>query len=184
MRHLDGFVLEEECSILPFVMQTITLYRYLYNGKEYLSWFGSGEYDYGSRLYHGGVGRWISVERLMAKYPVQNHHGIVGHSSIPFREIDGNFYFVVINYQKPVIIISATCNVRRGYSKCLELLQSAFAAFSNKLRRCIYLLTGQKVIGKKIIVNFGLMVNNANMLHDLLIKITLLALFYSFKIIS
>ena len=178
MMYLKDFVLEEECTILPFVRLNNTPYRSGYNGKEYLSRFGSGVYDYGSRLYHGGVGR------LMAKYPVQNHHGIVCHSSIPFREIDGNFYFVVVNYQKPLIIISATCNVRRGYSKCLELLQSAFAAFSNKLLRCIYLLTGQNLIGKNIIVNFDLMVNNGNMLHDLLRKITLSALLYSFKIIS
>lgn len=44
-------------------------YRYGFNGKEKSDEIVSGNFDFGSRVYNGRLGKWLSIDPLQEKYP-------------------------------------------------------------------------------------------------------------------
>ena len=66
-------------------------YRYGFNGQE-----GDDEvagegnsYDFGARIYDSRLGRWMSVDPLMKKYPSLSAYSFVGNCPILFIDPDG-----------------------------------------------------------------------------------------------
>jgi RHS repeat-associated protein len=72
-------------------------YRYGFNGKEKDDEF-SGEgnsYDFGARIYDGRLGRWLSVDPLMSKYPSLSPYNFVDNSTICSMDGDGRDIIVL-----------------------------------------------------------------------------------------
>jgi RHS repeat-associated protein len=76
-------------------------YRYGFNGKDRESEFSSGAYDFGARIHDARLGRWMSVDPMVAKYPYESSFVFSGNSSIFFTDIDGMYKFPSeTNYKK------------------------------------------------------------------------------------
>jgi RHS repeat-associated protein len=66
--------------------------RYGFNGKENDSEFGN-QYDYGARMYNAQIGRWLSVDPLMAKYPEWSTYAFSANSPIATIDNSGEDWF-------------------------------------------------------------------------------------------
>jgi RHS repeat-associated protein len=73
-----------------------TAYRYGFNGKEKDNEINvdGGDYDFGARIYDGRLGRWLSLDPSMTKYPKLNPYNFVDNS--PIYCIDGNGKDIII----------------------------------------------------------------------------------------
>ena len=79
---VDSLVMTKVCPILAGMN---TAYRYRYNGKESMGLLG-GRYDYGARLYDGGIGRFLTVDPLTSTFPSNSPYLYAGNT--PIRGID------------------------------------------------------------------------------------------------
>jgi len=66
-----------------------TGYRYGFNGKEKSSEITTDDYDFGTRIYDGRIGRWLSLDPLQAKYPGESPYNFTGDNPILFIDPDG-----------------------------------------------------------------------------------------------
>ncbi len=65
-------------------------YRYGFNGKEKdKEVAGTTTYDYGFRIYSPGLGRFLSVDPLFAKYPFYTPYSFAGNKPIQCVDLDG-----------------------------------------------------------------------------------------------
>ncbi|MDP2176230.1 MAG: RHS repeat-associated core domain-containing protein [Bacteroidota bacterium] len=73
-------------------------YRYGFNGKEKDNeTYGEGNaYDFGARIYDSRLGRWLSLDPLMEKYPSFSPYNFAGCSPITFYDADGRI--IMVNY--------------------------------------------------------------------------------------
>jgi RHS repeat-associated protein len=71
-------------------------YRYGFNGKESDDEIkGDGNsLDFGARIYDSRLGRWLSVDPLMAKYPDLTPYNFVANSPIAFVDVDGEDLYI------------------------------------------------------------------------------------------
>ena len=52
---------------------------------------GSGNsYDFGARMYDSRIGKWMSLDAHMIKYPSVSHYNFVNNNPIIFIDEDGN----------------------------------------------------------------------------------------------
>jgi len=65
-------------------------YRYGFNGKEKDPNITGEDYDFGGRIYDGRLGRWLSVDRFLAKYPSLSTYSFAANGPIYFTDHDGN----------------------------------------------------------------------------------------------
>ncbi|MEP7196373.1 MAG: RHS repeat-associated core domain-containing protein [Saprospiraceae bacterium] len=66
--------------------------RYGFNGKEIShSTNDQTNYDYGFRIYNAGIGRFLSVDPLTAKYPSQTPYLFAGNNPIYYKDIKGMY---------------------------------------------------------------------------------------------
>jgi RHS repeat-associated protein len=72
-------------------------YKYGFNGKEKddETTVGGGSYDFGARIYDGRLGRWLSLDPLMAKYPQLSPYNFVDNSPIYCKDGDGRDIIVL-----------------------------------------------------------------------------------------
>ena len=61
-------------------------YRYGFNGKEKAGEITSDDYDFGARIYDGRIGRWLSVDPLVKKFPHMSPY--IGMDDDPISKID------------------------------------------------------------------------------------------------
>uniref|UniRef100_UPI001A982D61 RHS repeat domain-containing protein n=1 Tax=Foetidibacter luteolus TaxID=2608880 RepID=UPI001A982D61 len=80
----------------PFGMQLVGRtvstggYRYGFNGKENdKETIGTSTYDYGFRIYSPAIGRFLSVDPLMASYPWYTPYQFAGNKPIAAIDLDG-----------------------------------------------------------------------------------------------
>lgn len=75
-------------------------YRYGFNGKEKDDEIkGNGNsYDYGARIYDPRLSRWMSVDKLHAKFPGESPYSFAGNSPIVLLDNDGNVKVKCTNY--------------------------------------------------------------------------------------
>jgi RHS repeat-associated protein len=64
-------------------------YRYGINGMEKDSENNSGAYDFGARVYNGRIGRWLSVDQFIAKFPFASPYNFVLNNSLIAIDPDG-----------------------------------------------------------------------------------------------
>jgi RHS repeat-associated protein len=62
--------------------------KYKYNGKELMTDFGLGLYDYGARMYDAATGRWNGVDALSEKYTEMTNYCYAANN--PINIIDPN----------------------------------------------------------------------------------------------
>ena len=74
--------------------QANSSYRYGFNGKEKSSEITSDDYDYGARIYDSRLGRWLSLDPLMEKYPSLSPYNYTANNPIWFLDPDGKKIFV------------------------------------------------------------------------------------------
>jgi RHS repeat-associated protein len=66
------------------------LYRYGFNGKEKdKETTGTSTYDYGFRIYNPALGRFLSVDPLIQKYPWYTPYQFAGNKPIKYVDLDG-----------------------------------------------------------------------------------------------
>jgi RHS repeat-associated protein len=74
--------------------QPNTKYRYGFNGKETAREITSDDYDYGSRIYDGRIGRWLSVDPLQAKFANLTPYQYCGNAPTSMIDPDGKVHIV------------------------------------------------------------------------------------------
>jgi RHS repeat-associated protein len=67
-------------------------YRYGFNGKEKSPEISSDDYDFGARIYDGRIGRWLSVDPLLQKYPMHSPYDAMGNNPICNIDPDGKYF--------------------------------------------------------------------------------------------
>jgi RHS repeat-associated protein len=84
-------------------------YRYGFNGAEKdneVKGFGNS-IDFGARMYDSRIGRWMSLDPLMKKYPDLSPYTFTGNNPIKFLDFDGKDFGIKIDNDKKTIIIIA-----------------------------------------------------------------------------
>jgi RHS repeat-associated protein len=83
-------------------------YKYGFNGKEKddETSVGGGSYDFGARIYDSRLGRWLSLDPLMTKYPSLSPYNFSENNPVFFNDPDGRDAIGKINGN--TITISAT----------------------------------------------------------------------------
>ena len=74
---------------MPGLTYSASDYRYGFNGKEKDPAFGLLHYDYGFRIYHPGLGRFLSVDPLTRSYPWYTPYQFAGNTPIVAVDLDG-----------------------------------------------------------------------------------------------
>ena len=88
---IDSLVVTKVCPILAGMN---TAYRYRYNGKESMGLLG-GRYDYGFRMYDGGIARFLTIDPLTKKYPELTPYQFASNTPIQAIDLDGLEAFFV-----------------------------------------------------------------------------------------
>ena len=83
---------------MPGLTYIASDYRYGFNSKEKDAAFGLLHYDYGFRIYHPGLGRFLSVDPLAAKYAGWSPFNYVMGNPIRFIDPDGRKVDDVVYY--------------------------------------------------------------------------------------
>jgi RHS repeat-associated protein len=85
-------------------------YRFGFNGKEKDNEpYGDGnEMDFGARMYDSRIGRWLSLDPLMAKYPFLSPFNYCENNPVVFIDPDGKDAIITINAKDKTITISTT----------------------------------------------------------------------------
>ncbi|UTW66278.1 RHS repeat-associated core domain-containing protein [bacterium SCSIO 12643] len=96
-------------SLMPMRNASTDDYRYGFNGMEKDDEVkGTGNsLDFGARIYDPRVGRWLSLDPLMAKYLGMSPYNFVGNSPIKFVDYDGKDFGVVVDHDAGTVIIVA-----------------------------------------------------------------------------
>ncbi len=84
---IDSLVVTKVCPILAGMD---TAYRYRYNGKESMELLG-GRYDYGARLYDGGIGKFLTLDPLTHKLINLSPYSYGVNSPISLMDADGKY---------------------------------------------------------------------------------------------
>jgi RHS repeat-associated protein len=82
-----------------------------YQSEKYRYGFGSKEkdhemkgkgnsYDFGARIYDPRLGRWLSLDPLMSKYPGMSPYNYTANNPILYIDQDGKDYGVYINHDE------------------------------------------------------------------------------------
>ena len=74
---------------MPGLTYSASDYRYGFNSKEKDAAFGLLHYDYGFRIYHPGLGRFLSVDPLTRSYPSISTYAYVANNPINAIDPDG-----------------------------------------------------------------------------------------------
>ena len=76
---------------MQYVNDTNRSYRYRFNGMEKENEANSevDNYDFGARIYHSRIGRWLSLDPLMRKYPALSAFIYCGDNPLFFKDYDG-----------------------------------------------------------------------------------------------
>ena len=75
---------------MPGLTYSASDYRYGFNSKEKDSAFGLLHYDYGFRIYHPGLGRFLSVDPLAGEFPWVSPFNFTENSPILFIDMKGD----------------------------------------------------------------------------------------------
>ena len=96
--------------LMPGRKLTLSDYRFGFNGKENDNEpKGIGNsLNFGSRIYDSRLGRWLSLDPLMKKYPDLTPYNFVVNSPIRFLEIDGKDFGMLVDHSSKTILITAT----------------------------------------------------------------------------
>ena len=89
-------------------------YRFGFNGKEKDSETASDNFDFGARIYDGRLGRWLSLDPLMKKYPSTNPYNYTSNNPVLYIDLNGQDYGIYINHETNTIIIRATFHTIKG----------------------------------------------------------------------
>ena len=92
-------------------------YRFGFNGQEKDDEVkGEGNsLDFGARIYDSRLGRWLSLDPLMAKYPSMSPYNFCANNPIKFVDYDGKDFGVVINHAtKTITIVSTVYTVKEN----------------------------------------------------------------------
>ncbi len=73
------------------------VYRYGFNGKEKDFETSSDNYDFGARIYDGRLGRWLSLDPLMKKYPNFSHYNFANLNPIIYMDVAGEDAVITVN---------------------------------------------------------------------------------------
>jgi RHS repeat-associated protein len=94
------FILNFSFSENTFVSNCTEVYSYQFNGKEKDGEFTEGSFDFGARVYECRLGRWMSLDPLMEKYPSFSPFGYVNSNPVLFVDHDGRD--IIIYYKEKV----------------------------------------------------------------------------------
>ena len=127
---ISGLVVETDCPRPP----PSSNYRFRYNGKEFLS---SGLYDYGFRMYHAGLGRFLSVDPYWKKFPGLSSYQFSSNTPIQATDLDGAEGRLDLPSSDPNVQ-RMTKIQRQNYDKAVLQGFAAGAAFSASVIALIY----------------------------------------------
>ncbi|MGB1216562.1 MAG: RHS repeat domain-containing protein [Saprospiraceae bacterium] len=91
---------------------TSEAYRFGFNGMEKDDDIkGEGNsYDFGARIYDSRIGRWLSLDPLMSKYPEFSPYNFVSNKPIIAVDYDGRDFIIVINRKTRTVTVIAKYN--------------------------------------------------------------------------
>jgi RHS repeat-associated protein len=103
-------------------------YRYGFNGKEKDNeTYGEGNaYDFGARIYDSRLGRWLSLDPLMAKYPFLSPYNFCINNPILFKDYDGRDIILGESMEKDKFYTGALAIAQ--YSKIVTTLMNKYAS--------------------------------------------------------
>src|SRR5690606_9289804 len=72
-------------------IESSSVYRYGFNGMEKDEEIkgGSNSYDFGARIYDPRLGRWLSLDPMMDKYPSWSPYNFAANNPIKYYDVDG-----------------------------------------------------------------------------------------------
>jgi RHS repeat-associated protein len=77
-------------KMTPYLCQTTTDNKYLYNGKEQQTDFGLNMYDYGARFYDPAIGRFHTPDRFAEKYLDFSPYQYAANNPIRYIDVNGD----------------------------------------------------------------------------------------------
>jgi RHS repeat-associated protein len=101
-------------SEMQFKSDTGGGYRYGFNTQEKDDESFIDAYDFGARIYDSRLGRWLSLDPLMAKYPGMSPYNFTANNPILYIDHDGKDYGVSINHDTKTIIVKQTIHTIKG----------------------------------------------------------------------
>lgn len=130
-------------------------YRFGFNGMEKDNeTYGEGNaYDFGARIYDPRLGRWLSLDPLMSKYPNISPYVYTANNPIIYKDFDGKDYVLVIDHKAKTITVAATYYVTEG-----DVQSKAAAASGVKVWNSASGVYSYNVNGESYTINFDLKV--------------------------
>ena len=107
---LDDFTLSKDSACQIYWSQDTGVYRFGFNGMEKDNELNgtSNSYDFGARIYDGRLGRWLSVDPRMSKYPSCSPYVFALNSPLTHIDPEGDTVRIYLsgNSIKPVLQIN------------------------------------------------------------------------------
>ncbi|MBL7837620.1 MAG: hypothetical protein JNM67_08895, partial [Bacteroidetes bacterium] len=98
------------------------VYRYGFNGKEKDFETSSDNYDFGARIYDGRLGRWLSLDPLMKKYPGISPYNFAINNPISFFDCDGKDARLTVDNNAKTITLQTTVFLYGKDAKDVDLV--------------------------------------------------------------
>lgn len=103
-------------------------YRYLYGGMEredQLTGQVGGHYDFGARIYDPRLGRWLSIDPLVFKYPYLTPYHYVGNSPMAFVDTDGRDFELYIDHENKSIEVKFTIYTNKHVNSANQITDNS-----------------------------------------------------------
>lgn len=109
-------------------------YKYGFNGKEKDDEVNvnGGDYDFGARIYDSRLGRWLSLDPLMVKYPDLSPYNYCNSNPIFFIDMDGKDFIRTIDFKNRQINAEAVVYVKKGDALALNCANNAATFWNNQ----------------------------------------------------
>jgi RHS repeat-associated protein len=132
-------------------------YRYGFNGKEKDDKVkGSGNsLDFGERIYDSRLGRWLSIDPLVSKYPNLSPYNFSGANPILYIDEDGRDFGLYIDHKTKTIVVKSTIHTIAG--ETAKVAEQAASKWNNESGKYTYMV-GKGKAAKNYTITFDIKV--------------------------
>ncbi|HMQ47186.1 MAG TPA: RHS repeat-associated core domain-containing protein [Saprospiraceae bacterium] len=121
--------------------------------------FGLLHYDYGFRIYHPGLGRFLSVDPLADEYPSISPYAYVANNPINAIDPDGRDYILLIDHNTQTVTVKAVFYTQTGDATSNTSAQQAATFWNNNSGNFSYKV-GRGKSAQSYTVNFDVQVQS------------------------